>query len=157
MVSLFASVGERDGIRPADLVGMITSKAGVAGSDVGRIDIRDSHSTIEVASELADQIIDRASGTILKGRRALLKRDERPARREDRPFRREGAPRREGGGPRREGAPRRDGGGRDERRPREARGGFRARDRDDDRPRRGRDDDDRPRRGPRGPRPTPRA
>ena len=45
--------------RPADLIGMITSKAGVAGSDVGRIEIRESHSTIEVASELADQIIDR--------------------------------------------------------------------------------------------------
>ena len=89
MVSLFASVGAREGVRPADLVGMITSKAGVAGSDVGRIDIRDSHSTIEVASELADQIIDRASGTIVKGRRALLKRDERPARRGERPARRD--------------------------------------------------------------------
>ena len=74
-VSLFASVGAREGIRPADLVAMITSKAGVAGSDVGRIEIRESHSTIEVASELADQIIDRASGTVVNGRRALLKRD----------------------------------------------------------------------------------
>ena len=150
MVSLFASVGAREGVRPADLVGMITSKAGVAGSDVGRIDVRESHSTIEVASELADQIIDRASGTIVKGRRALLKRDERPARREDRPPRREGF----GGG-----VGRRDAGGRDERpaRPREARGGFRTRDRNDDRPRRDRDAEDRPRRSPRGPRPTPRA
>jgi ATP-dependent RNA helicase DeaD len=167
MVTLFASVGAREGLRPADLVGMITSKAGVAGSDVGRIDIRESHSTIEVASELADQIIDRASGTIVKGRRALLKRDERPARRDDRPPRREDRPprredrppRREGFGGGRAGGGRRDGGGRDERpgRARGARDGFRTRDRNDDRPRRDRDAEDRPRGSPRGPRPTPRA
>jgi ATP-dependent RNA helicase DeaD len=146
MVSLFASVGEREGVRPADLVGMITSKAGVAGSDVGRIEIRESHSTIEVSSALADQIIDRASGTVVNGRRALLRRDKGPPRRDERPPRREGAGRREGGA-----------GGRDERRPRESRGGFRPRDRHDDRPRRDRDSDDRPPRGPRGPRPSPRA
>jgi ATP-dependent RNA helicase DeaD len=144
MVSLFASVGEREGVRPADLVGMITSKAGVAGSAVGRIEIRESHSTIEVASDLADQIIDRASGTVVNGRRALLRRDKGPPRRDERP-------------PRREGAGRREGGARDERRPREARGGFRPRDRNDDRPRRSRDSDERPPRGPRGPRPSPRA
>ncbi len=144
MVSLFASVGTREGVRPADLIGMITSKAGVAGSDVGRIEIRESHSTIEVASELADQIIDRASGTVVNGRRALLRRDKGPPRRDERP-------------PRREGAGRREGGARDERRPRESRGSFRPRDRHDDRPRRDRDSDDRPPRGPRGPRPSPRA
>ena len=144
MVSLFTNIGAREGVHPGDLVGMITTRAGVAGSDVGRIDIRESHSTIEVASELADQIIDRASGAIVNGRRALLRRDERPGRRE--------------GG--REG---RESQGRG--RPREGRAGFRARgaDRGDDRPRRDRDagdrprrdrdDDDRPRRGPRGPRP----
>jgi ATP-dependent RNA helicase DeaD len=146
VVSLFASVGEREGVRPADLIGMITSKAGVAGTDIGRIEIRESHSTIEVASELADQIIDRASGTVVNGRRALLRRDKGPPRRDERPPRREGA----GGG-------RREGGARDERRPREGRGGFRPRDRHDDRPRRDRDSDDRPPRGPRGPRPSPRA
>ncbi|HEY2162691.1 MAG TPA: DbpA RNA binding domain-containing protein [Gemmatimonadaceae bacterium] len=144
MVSLFASVGTREDVRPADLIGMITSKAGVAASDVGRIEIRESHSTIEVASALADQIIDRASGTVVNGRRALLRRDKGPPRRDERPARREGAGRR-------------DGGARDERRPREARGGFRPRDRNDDRPRRNRDADERPPSGPRGPRPSPRA
>ncbi len=157
MVSLFASVGAREGVRPADLVGMITSKAGVAGSDVGRIDIRESHSTIEVASGVADQVIDRASGTIVKGRRALLKRDERPHR-EERPSR-EGRP----------------GGGRGDRPFREGRPGRDDRPRRDDRPARReyarRDDrsgdrqghrpaassrDDRPKRGPRGPRSSPR-
>ncbi len=145
MVSLFASVGAREGVRPADLVGMITSKAGVAGSDVGRIDIRESHSTIEVASALADQIIDRASGTVVNGRRALLKRDERPHR-EDRP-RRDARPAR-GDRPSRDDRPRRDErpargerprrddrAGRDERPARrdsrDARSSGRSRDRDD--------------------------
>ena len=159
MVSLFASVGAREGVRPADLVGMITSKAGVAGSDVGRVDIRESHSTIEVASGLADQIIDRASGTIVKGRRALLKRDEKPARRdsrderpghrgprEERPFRRgSGDDRPFGRGSRDDRPPRRDGARR------EGRPAGPPRHRSGDRPA-----DDRPR-GPRGPRSSPRA
>jgi ATP-dependent RNA helicase DeaD len=149
VVSLFASVGARDGVRPADLVGMITSKAGVAGSDVGRIDVRESHSTIEVASELADQIIDRASGTIVKGRRALLKRDERPARRDSRDDR---PPRRESRDDR---PPRRD--SRDARPPR---GEGRRDSRSSGKPAHrsgGRSRDDRPRPGPRGPRSSPRA
>lgn len=159
MVSLFASVGAREGVRPADLVGMITSKAGVAGSDVGRVDIRESHSTIEVASGLADQIIDRASGTIVKGRRALLKRDEKPARRdsrderpghrgprEERPFRGgSGGDRPFGRGSRDDRPPRRDGARR------EGRPAGPPRHRSADRP-----GDDRPR-GPRGPRSSPRA
>lgn len=158
MVRLFASVGDRDGARPGDLVAMITSKAGIEGADIGRIDIRESHSTIEVAASVADQVIERASGTPVKGRRALLKRDERPVRREagarDRPPRRDDQ---------RGDRPRGD-------RPSGERGAPRGRDRDagprrdsrarDDRPRRetrGRDRDDRPRREPRGPRHSPRA
>jgi ATP-dependent RNA helicase DeaD len=161
MVSLFASVGAREGVRPADLVGMITSKAGVAGSDVGRIEIRESHSTIEVASGLADQIIDRASGTIVNGRRALLKRDEKPARRDsrderparrgsrdERPFRRgSGDERSFGRGSRDDRPPRRDSARREGR----PTGGGPPRHRSTDRP-----TDDRPR-GPRGPRPSPHA
>ena len=172
MVSLFASVGAREGVRPADLVGMITSKAGVDGSDVGRIDIRDSHSTIEVASGVADQIIDRASGTIVKGRRALLKRDEKPARRDsrdDRPGRRdsrdERPARRDARGERPSGRDSRGergergerSGGYDRGR-REGRPTDRSAHRSADRPPRSpRSYDDRPRERPRGPRNSPRA
>lgn len=129
MVSLFVSAGTRDGVTPRDIVGLFTSKAGIVGTDVGRVDVRESHSTVEVASRVADQIIERASGATVKGRRALIRRDE--------------------GGKRREG-------GRDVRemgRSRDPRSGFRKHDRDDRprAPRRDRGGDDAPRRGPRHP------
>jgi len=65
---LFISVGERDGLRPGDLVGAITGEAGVDGKAIGRIDIRESHSLVEVHDEVARQVIQSLNGTTIKGR-----------------------------------------------------------------------------------------
>lgn len=67
-VRLFVTVGRRDDINPGDLVGAITGEAGVAGETVGRIDIRESHSTVEVASTDAERVIAALNGRTLKGR-----------------------------------------------------------------------------------------
>ena len=67
-VRLFITVGERDDVTPGDLVGAITGETGVAGETVGRIDIRESHSTVEVASADADAVIRALNGRTLKGR-----------------------------------------------------------------------------------------
>ena len=88
MVSLFVSAGARDGVTARDIVGLLATKAGIAGADVGRVDVRESHSTVEVAGRVADQVIERASGASVKGRRAMIRRDEHGSRREghrDRP------------------------------------------------------------------------
>jgi ATP-dependent RNA helicase DeaD len=65
---LFISVGERDGLRPGDLVGAITGEAGVDGRQVGKIDIRESHSVVEVHDAIARRVIKALNGTTLKGR-----------------------------------------------------------------------------------------
>ncbi|HUG39702.1 MAG TPA: DbpA RNA binding domain-containing protein [Longimicrobiales bacterium] len=67
-VRLFISVGQRDDVNPGDLVGAITGEADVTGETVGRIDIRESHSTVEVVSTDADRIIQALNGRTLKGR-----------------------------------------------------------------------------------------
>src|SRR5690606_356572 len=54
---LFVSVGSRDNIRPGDLVGAITGEANIKGDQVGRVDIRDSFSVVEVASSVAERVI----------------------------------------------------------------------------------------------------
>jgi ATP-dependent RNA helicase DeaD len=90
MVPLFVNVGSRDGARPADIVGSIASQPGVTGSDVGRVDIRESHTVVEVSAGVADTIIEGLTGSNIRGRRAIARRDE-------------GRPR---GGPRREGTSR---------------------------------------------------
>lgn len=81
MTRLFVNVGARDNARPGDLMGAIANQAGLSSGDVGKIDIRESHSIIEVASGAADAVIDRVTGTSIRGRRALVRRDEeRPPR-----------------------------------------------------------------------------
>jgi ATP-dependent RNA helicase DeaD len=81
MTRLFVNVGSRDGIRPADLVGAIANQGGAAGGEVGKVDVRESHSTVDVAATVADSIIERVTGATIRGRRAVVRRDEeRPAR-----------------------------------------------------------------------------
>lgn len=65
---LFLSIGERDGVGPGDIVGAITGEAGVDGDQVGKIDIRESHTTVEVATGVAGRVIDALNGRTLKGR-----------------------------------------------------------------------------------------
>lgn len=67
-VRLFITIGQRDDVTPGDLVGAITGETGVPGETVGRIDIRESHSTVEVASTDADRVIQALNGRTLKGR-----------------------------------------------------------------------------------------
>jgi ATP-dependent RNA helicase DeaD len=47
---LFISIGSKDNIRPGDLVGAITGEAGIKGEQVGRVDIRETFSVVEVAA-----------------------------------------------------------------------------------------------------------
>jgi ATP-dependent RNA helicase DeaD len=41
-------VGYRDGLRPGNIVGAISHKIGLEGSDIGRIDIRDDHTMVDL-------------------------------------------------------------------------------------------------------------
>jgi ATP-dependent RNA helicase DeaD len=67
-VRLFVSAGSRDNIRPADLVGAITGEASLTGDQVGRIDLRDTFSVVEVDSTAAERVIRALNGTTLRGR-----------------------------------------------------------------------------------------
>jgi ATP-dependent RNA helicase DeaD len=103
MVRLFITVGSRDNVRPGDLVGAITNSAGITGSEVGKVDVRESHSTVEVAQAVADVVVEKLTGTMIKGRRAIARVDkERPRRSPDergssRPPARSRGPREQGG------------------------------------------------------------
>ena len=87
MTRLFMTVGERDNVRPADLVGAIANQTGLTSASIGKIDIRESHSIVEVASDSADAVIERINGTTIRGRRVIARRDDesRRPRSSDRP------------------------------------------------------------------------
>lgn len=67
-VRLFLSIGARDDAGPGDLLGAITGEAEVEGSDVGRIDIQDTHSIVEVDQRVAASVIEAMNGITVKGR-----------------------------------------------------------------------------------------
>ena len=82
-VRLAMSVGKRDGIRPADVVGSIANEAGIAGRDIGPIEIRDTMTFVEVPGHAADVVIAKVGRTKFRGRQVNLRRAEesgRPAR-----------------------------------------------------------------------------
>jgi ATP-dependent RNA helicase DeaD len=70
---LYFGVGRRDGVRPADLVGAITGETRVTGEQVGRIEIRDTHCSVEVAASVADQVIKGLATTTIRGRPANVR------------------------------------------------------------------------------------
>jgi ATP-dependent RNA helicase DeaD len=107
---LFISVGSRDGIGPGDLVGAISGEAGVKGSQVGKIEIRDTFSLVEVEQGVAERVIQALNGTTLRGRstRVDYDRGSRPGGRGGPPRGKARAPRGRssgGGGPRAGGRP----------------------------------------------------
>jgi len=76
-VRLFLSLGTRDAIRPADLVGAITGEAGIKGEQVGKIDIRETFSVVEIAAGVADKVIRTLNGTTLRGRSVRVDYDRK--------------------------------------------------------------------------------
>jgi ATP-dependent RNA helicase DeaD len=82
---LFLNVGSMDNVRPGDLVGAITNEAGISKAELGRVEVRDKHSTVEVASSVANAVVGRITGIEIRGRRVVAKVDddkprERPKR-----------------------------------------------------------------------------
>jgi ATP-dependent RNA helicase DeaD len=95
---LFLTTGSRDNVRAGDLVGMITAESGIPGDKIGKIELRDTHSLVEVAADVADVVVERINGAQVKGRRIVARperaREDRPARGRGthRPPRRPGEP-----------------------------------------------------------------
>lgn len=98
-VKVFLTVGERDGLTAKDLVGAITGEADVPGSKVGKIEIRESHTVVEVMEPVAKKVIAALNGTTIRGR--SVRADF------DRPRSRQGAGDERRGGPPRGRSPRR--------------------------------------------------
>ena len=78
---LFVSAGQRDEIGPGELLGSITSESGIKGSRVGRIDVRESHSLVEVRESDAAKVIAALNGTTMGGRALRVDYDRAPDRR----------------------------------------------------------------------------
>lgn len=80
-VKLFLTVGERDGLTAKDLLGAITGESNIGGTKVGKIEIKESHSVVEVQEPVAQKVIAALNGTTIRGRAVRADFDRgRPAR-----------------------------------------------------------------------------
>lgn len=109
-VTLSMSVGRRDGIRPADVVGSIANEADIPGRDIGPIDIQDTLTYVGVPERHVQRVLDSVGRKKFRGKAVNMRvvtpatrgisprrderRGERPAeRRGERPHARRDEPR----------------------------------------------------------------
>jgi ATP-dependent RNA helicase DeaD len=72
---LFVGLGREAGIRPGDLVGAITGETGLTGRDIGAIEIHQRFALVEVPEPAANEVISALKATMIKGRKATVRRD----------------------------------------------------------------------------------
>ena len=72
---LFIGAGREAGIRPGDLVGAITGETGLTGRDIGAIEIHQRFALVEVPESAADEVVRALKATMIKGRKATVRRD----------------------------------------------------------------------------------
>lgn len=75
MTRLFVGAGREAGIRPQDLVGAIAGESGLAGREIGAIDIAPRFSLVDVPESAAEQVITALRGSTIKGKRVTIRRE----------------------------------------------------------------------------------
>jgi ATP-dependent RNA helicase DeaD len=76
MTALFVNLGEKDGVRPQELVAAVTSASGIPGSQVGKVEVRDNHSIVEIAASVAELVAGKLTGSVVRGRRVQARVDQ---------------------------------------------------------------------------------
>jgi hypothetical protein len=72
---VFVNVGKKDRAGAKDFVGALIREVGIGKEAVGRIDVRETFSVVEVASGVAEKVVRGLTGVVIKGRRALARLD----------------------------------------------------------------------------------
>ncbi|CCJ33401.1 DEAD/DEAH box helicase [Caloramator australicus] len=72
MVRLFVNVGKNHKISPRDIVGAIADKVKLPGDLIGRIDIFDKFSFVEVPTDYANEVLDIMKNNTIKGKKVNI-------------------------------------------------------------------------------------
>jgi ATP-dependent RNA helicase DeaD len=70
---LWMSLGETQGVVPIDIVNAIAGETGLPGKVVGKVDVREKHLFVDVASEHANGIIAKLNRAEIKGHKVKVK------------------------------------------------------------------------------------
>ena len=77
---IFVGVGRSDGATPNDLVAILTKEVRVAREKIGRIELRDGYSLVELPAQEAERIASALNGTTIRRKRVVARVDRGPAR-----------------------------------------------------------------------------
>ncbi len=72
---VFVTVGTKDRASAKDLVGALIKEVGLQKGQIGKIDVRETFSLVEVSPDAADQAVRRLSGVSIRGRRVTARPD----------------------------------------------------------------------------------
>ncbi|WP_246539290.1 DEAD/DEAH box helicase [Telmatocola sphagniphila] len=78
MAKIYFGIGFDANVGPRDLVGAIANEAGIAGKDLGAIDITDRFSLVEVPQDVAAYVVEAMQGTRIRGRKVNVRPDRMP-------------------------------------------------------------------------------
>lgn len=76
METLFVSGGRTDKLRATDILGALTGEAGLAGTDIGRIEIHDRFTFVAVPQKVATALLKKSGSLRIKGRTFRVERVE---------------------------------------------------------------------------------
>ncbi|MGZ8190867.1 MAG: ATP-dependent RNA helicase DbpA [Methylococcaceae bacterium] len=76
MVTLWIDGGRKNKVRPGDILGALTGDTGIAGSEVGKIDIFDAHAYVAVKRDSVDKALACLRNGKIKGRSFNVRKSE---------------------------------------------------------------------------------
>jgi ATP-dependent RNA helicase DeaD len=70
---------------PRDLVGSIANESGISSDQIGKIELRDTHSIVEISTPVAEAVANKMNGITVRGKRLTMRVDnDTPSSRTDR-------------------------------------------------------------------------
>ena len=73
---VYVNLGTKDGTTAGDVLGALAGEANVGRDKIGRIELRDTHALVEVATDVAERVIEAANGGMFRGRRIIARVDQ---------------------------------------------------------------------------------
>jgi DbpA RNA binding domain len=77
-VKIFVTVGKKDRAGAKDLVGALIREVGLEKGQIGRIEVRETHSLVEVAPAVVERAVRGLGGVTIRGRRVSARLDRTP-------------------------------------------------------------------------------
>lgn len=94
MVRYRLEVGHQHGVRPGNIVGAIANEAGLDNASIGRVDIRDDHSLIDLPAGMPRELLRHLKKVWVMGQQLRIRPEGAPAEDDSHAPRRPGKPER---------------------------------------------------------------